>query len=1256
MSLAQQYQSQSSWLPTHVQVTVLQARGLRSKGKAGTNDAYAIIQLGKERYSTTVAEKSHAPIWKEEATFELPLLHQDHRGRGTLRLILMHRALVGLDKHLGEVGLDLYQLHQDRNRRKTQWYKLQSKPGKKEKERGELEIDVQFMRNNMTASMFDLSMKEKSRSPFGKLKDKIKGKRQDGFPDTASAIVPSFTQPGADSDEEAPEKVTKKKSKLKNLFSKPGLQKSPLSQSMSVLPSFQPAPPSERTVLKPRDFSSDFNDVPLSSDEPGSTKIEGKPPHFPVTTHKRTVSADPTQINQIVPGNSKKEGLSFFSGLRPKNDPVTRSNLCINGNHVYDEEKEPKPEATTKDSTLTFTPKVIRKTPLYSSIENLSIKSSSSESLSSKTSKEPADPAHVLPDKRSSWSQSKDSLKSMTLPSYKPSAGEESREASLAGSSDPSKEIKETKKPESLKSSLLSLVTGKKDSSKGGEVESTTQVHAKEEQAKPADVPRQHSPVMPPSEVPSTKESLNPFEEELKEEEKKLEPFPPYTRTPKTTAVKPRLDVSLGAETKAILNSSSVTVPSRSPSALLSIGQENPFASVPVVSARHSSPNTGKPNLNSPLTVPNAFLSLPSASSSPSPPESLITPETRSHLPRPASDGEFILTSEQFTTSPRRVFEAKEIQGIAPLNDKTASSKSSVQSLLDQLKGQKTGHMADQLESTGRLEIEVSASKTNALQEERQEFFFGGDRTNSPHTASLKESVQQGNLEEALVGGEVRENVFDREREINLKARNVGNSIATNESKTDVPTHVQSYMDSHQAPLIEILKPIPLAEDRTLKDTKNGLSVSLANEQSVRNEDLGDIVPRPKPRAQIMLPKVAHQESSNVDLPPASAPPKPAPRSAAKQNKINLESTSTYWVPNPSTTQSSQKNHENTVTDVLSFEEDLSSSEMKMASPVLGDLKFRLDELPVIPENPEIMSDEEFPHSQVKSSVTDPTKVKHRARTYESGDQNEFSSAQLAIEERLTPQLKEDTLQHALGMHKDSVNAYKPQSSDLSVESSKEVDFPNKEEHGYDPMQEGSRRHGVRDREIKNSPQMADFSNPNGSLSPSILASHSSISLPSNPSSAKETDSPTRPPTDGFDRAESTGKKKLLRAWVSPSETPPIQTPPSASVPAKLRTHPVKPMSSNQVKAQNFGTPTKNQDQIFHEVKKYNPSDPAAPYGQLTHDELIQLVLKQKDTISKKESQVQELEEYIDNLLVRVMEETPSILANLTMLGKAGKV
>lgn len=150
----------------------------------------------------------------------------------------------------------------------SRWYPLKSKTGKKEKERGQVEVEVQFMRNNMTASMFDLSMKEKSRSPFGKLKDKIKGKRQDGLTDTASAIVPSMNQYSDESDSEMPE-AEKKKSKLKTLFSKPGLKKNSLSQSMSVLPTLPPSP-SQRTVLKPGDFSSGFNHAsgsPVSESE-----------------------------------------------------------------------------------------------------------------------------------------------------------------------------------------------------------------------------------------------------------------------------------------------------------------------------------------------------------------------------------------------------------------------------------------------------------------------------------------------------------------------------------------------------------------------------------------------------------------------------------------------------------------------------------------------------------------------------------------------------------------------------------------------------------------------------------------------------------------------------------------------------------------------------------------------------------------------------------------------------------------------------
>ncbi|XP_064000357.1 rab11 family-interacting protein 2 isoform X3 [Pogoniulus pusillus] len=149
MMLAEQAQK---WFPTHVQVTVLQAKGLKPKGKNGSNDAYTIIQLGKEKYSTSVAEKTLDPVWKEEASFELPgLLMQENPEKYILYLIAMHRSLVGLDKFLGQVAISLNDIFEDKQRRKTEWFPLESKQGKRTKDRGEIKVNIQFMRNNMTA-------------------------------------------------------------------------------------------------------------------------------------------------------------------------------------------------------------------------------------------------------------------------------------------------------------------------------------------------------------------------------------------------------------------------------------------------------------------------------------------------------------------------------------------------------------------------------------------------------------------------------------------------------------------------------------------------------------------------------------------------------------------------------------------------------------------------------------------------------------------------------------------------------------------------------------------------------------------------------------------------------------------------------------------------------------------------------------------------------------------------------------------------
>uniref|UniRef100_A0A3B5LAE7 Rab11 family-interacting protein 2 n=1 Tax=Xiphophorus couchianus TaxID=32473 RepID=A0A3B5LAE7_9TELE len=191
MSLAEQSQK---WFPTHVQATVLQASSLQPKGKNGTNDAYTIIQLGKEKYSTSVAEKTADPVWREEASFELPgLLLEGNPEVYVLSLTVMHRSLVGMDKFLGQKTINLNEMFDNKQRKKTDWFSLESKPGKKKKDRGRIEVSIQFMRNNMTASMFDLSMKEKPRSPFSKLKNKVKGRKNNGggsYGDTSSAILP----------------------------------------------------------------------------------------------------------------------------------------------------------------------------------------------------------------------------------------------------------------------------------------------------------------------------------------------------------------------------------------------------------------------------------------------------------------------------------------------------------------------------------------------------------------------------------------------------------------------------------------------------------------------------------------------------------------------------------------------------------------------------------------------------------------------------------------------------------------------------------------------------------------------------------------------------------------------------------------------------------------------------------------------------------------------------------------------------------
>ncbi|XP_064124795.1 rab11 family-interacting protein 5 isoform X2 [Loxodonta africana] len=334
----------SRWLPTHVQVTVLRARGLRGKssGAGSTSDAYTVIQLGREKYSTSVVEKTPGcPEWREECSFELPpgtldgLLRAQEADAGPapwaagpataceLVLTTMHRSLIGVDKFLGQATVALDEVFGAGRAQHTEWYKLHSKPGKKEKERGEIQVTIQFTRNNLSASMFDLSMKDKPRSPFSKIKDKMKGKKKFDL-ESASAILPSSAL-------EDPELGSLgKMGKAKGFFLRNKLRKSSLTQSNTSLGSDSTLSSASGSLAYQGPGAELLTRSPsrtswLSTE--GGRDSAQSPKLF---THKRTYSDEASQVRAAPP--------RALLDLQGHLDTASRSSLCINGSHIYNEE------------------------------------------------------------------------------------------------------------------------------------------------------------------------------------------------------------------------------------------------------------------------------------------------------------------------------------------------------------------------------------------------------------------------------------------------------------------------------------------------------------------------------------------------------------------------------------------------------------------------------------------------------------------------------------------------------------------------------------------------------------------------------------------------------------------------------------------------------------------------------------------------------------------------------------------------------
>ncbi|XP_069567672.1 rab11 family-interacting protein 5 isoform X3 [Brachyistius frenatus] len=360
------------WLPTHVQVTVLRGRGLRGKGKHGTSDVYTIIQLGKEKYSTCVAEKTTEPEWREECSFEVHpgVLESGGRsgypaGANELVLTAMHRALIGLDVFLGQAVIQLDKVFHETRCVKNMWYRLNSKTGKKEKERGEIQVTVQFTRNNLTASMYDLVMKDKSASTFTKLKERIKGKRRSSEDDSSSAVLPSGygslyrmrqrlpSDGGGEEDYEDDEGGEARRSKMRTFFLRGKLRKSSDTRSSTSLGSESSESSSRGGSLSPTaGISVVVSDLSNSPSNSSNLTADNSPEHTANTSPK-----------------SSSLTCEFGDEAGEITIAVPQPTVCVNGSHSY-QVQPPDPGSGTPAGSLGLG--LLQKSlPLSVSLQNL---------------------------------------------------------------------------------------------------------------------------------------------------------------------------------------------------------------------------------------------------------------------------------------------------------------------------------------------------------------------------------------------------------------------------------------------------------------------------------------------------------------------------------------------------------------------------------------------------------------------------------------------------------------------------------------------------------------------------------------------------------------------------------------------------------------------------------------------------------------------------------------------------------------------
>ncbi|XP_062826229.1 rab11 family-interacting protein 2-like isoform X1 [Anolis carolinensis] len=177
-------EKRQAWHPTHLRLIVMRACNLRPKGTTGTSNPYVVIQLEKQKFRTSVLHHTLKPEWHEECLLQLPAVLDDAEEHG-LVLTVMHQSLHHFNQFLGRVFLPLAQLFQDKTKRKNEWFVLQSRPGKKEKLRGKLQLDIQFLQISSPASETAISS-HRHGSLFNRFWGSKKDKRYKAYKETPS--------------------------------------------------------------------------------------------------------------------------------------------------------------------------------------------------------------------------------------------------------------------------------------------------------------------------------------------------------------------------------------------------------------------------------------------------------------------------------------------------------------------------------------------------------------------------------------------------------------------------------------------------------------------------------------------------------------------------------------------------------------------------------------------------------------------------------------------------------------------------------------------------------------------------------------------------------------------------------------------------------------------------------------------------------------------------------------------------------------